>query len=121
MISLPILSLLPPGTLGPGILLIATGFISCHHPYAAVALLTLAVGFSGFQYPGCMVNHVDIASPFAGILFGISNTFATIPGFVAPYVVGVITVDVSSGYHGYCSCEFGLQQYVLAQMSVWVT
>lgn len=31
----------------------------------------------------------------AGILFGISNTVATIPGMLAPTVVGLITPGVS--------------------------
>jgi len=84
-----------PGMLGPGTLLIVTGYMNCQSPYAAVAVLSLAVGFCGFQYPGYMVNHVDIAPPFAGVLFGISNTVATIPGIIAPYAVGVLTNDVS--------------------------
>ena len=57
-------------------------------------MLSLAVGFSGFQYPGVMVNHVDIAPPFAGVLFGISNTVATLSGVFAPYVVGRLTINV---------------------------
>ena len=51
---------------------------------------------SGFQYSGCMVNHVDIAPPFAGLLFGISNTAATLPGFMAPYAIGKLTTNVSA-------------------------
>ena len=83
------------GTIIPGLFLIGTGYINCTNPYAAVVLLSFGVGFSGFQYSGCMVNHVDIAPPFAGTLFGISNTVATIPGILAPYAIGRITVDVS--------------------------
>ena len=41
-----------------------------------------------------MVNHVDIAPPFAGLLFGISNTAATLPGFMAPYAIGRLTTNV---------------------------
>ena len=33
----------------------------------------------------------DIAGPFAGIVFGISNTIATIPGIVSPMLTAVIT------------------------------
>lgn len=33
-----------------------------------VALLTMAVGFSGFTMAGYSVNHLDIAPTFAGIL-----------------------------------------------------
>jgi len=85
--------MLSTGTLVPGVLLIITGYITCGMPYAAVAVLSLSVGFSGFQYPGVMVNHVDIAPPFAGVLFGISNTVATLSGVFAPYVIGVITTN----------------------------
>ena len=78
----------------PAAFVIATGYIDCTNPYAAIALLTMGVGLSGFQYSGCMVNHVDIAPPFAGVLFGISNTVATIPGIAAPYAIGIITENV---------------------------
>jgi len=87
------------GTLVPGALLIATGYMPCDSPYSAVAVLSLAIGFSGFQYPGCMVNHVDIAPPFAGILFGISNTAATVPGVISPYTVGLLTTNVRMLIH----------------------
>lgn len=33
-----------------------------------------------------------------GMLFGLSNTMATIPGIVAPYIVGLITTHVSIYY-----------------------
>jgi hypothetical protein len=36
----------------------------------------------------------DIAPAYAGIVFGISNTFATISGIVSPYVVGALTEKV---------------------------
>ena len=61
---------------------------SVHFPAVCFAL-------SGFQYSGVMVNHVDIAPQYAGVLFGISNTAATLPGIAAPYVIGVITSNVS--------------------------
>lgn len=43
---------------------------------------------------GFLVNVNDIAGPYSGIVFGISNTFATITGIVSPYVVGVLTKNV---------------------------
>ena len=36
----------------------------------------------------------DIAPAYAGIVFGISNTLATIPGIISPYVVGALTEKV---------------------------
>lgn len=53
-----------------------------------VALLTAAVGFSGAGCAGYGSNHLDIAPHLAGLLLGISNTLATIPGIVAPIIVG---------------------------------
>ena len=83
------------GCIGPAIFLVITGYVPCDMPYSAVATLTIAVGFCGFQYPGVFVNHVDIATPFAGILFGMSNTFGSLSGIIAPYTVQMITASVS--------------------------
>ncbi|KAI0235353.1 Sialin [Lamellibrachia satsuma] len=81
------------GNVLPAIFLVATGYVTCATPYLGVVLLATAVGFSGFQYSGFLINHVDIAPPFAGLLFGISNTAATLPGIIAPYTIGKITSD----------------------------
>ncbi|RNA04079.1 sialin [Brachionus plicatilis] len=43
---------------------------------------------------GHLVNINEISGPFSGIVFGVSNTLATIPGIIAPYVVGVLTKNV---------------------------
>jgi ACS family sodium-dependent inorganic phosphate cotransporter-like MFS transporter 5 len=40
------------------------------------------------------ININDISGPYTSILFGISNTLATVPGILAPYVVGVLTKNV---------------------------
>lgn len=42
---------------------------------------------------GFNVNHLDIAPNFSGTLMGISNCLATIPGFLGPYIVGVLTTN----------------------------
>ena len=39
---------------------------------------------------------LDIAPNYAGIITGISNTFATIPGFVAPEIMGALTASASA-------------------------
>ena len=41
-----------------------------------------------------MLTSNDIAPAYAGIISGISNTFATIPGIISPYVVGALTEKV---------------------------
>ncbi|XP_021362093.1 uncharacterized transporter slc-17.2-like isoform X2 [Mizuhopecten yessoensis] len=78
------------GMIVPALMLIGLGYVDCSSPILAIALLTLAVGLSGFQYSGWLVNHVDIAPVYAGILFGISNSIASVTGFVSQQVVAAI-------------------------------
>ena len=44
---------------------------------------------------GFYFSHPDIAGPFAGSVFGITNTMAQIPGFVNPLLVAYLTPNVS--------------------------
>ncbi|KAK6174796.1 hypothetical protein SNE40_013375 [Patella caerulea] len=76
---------------GAGGCLVATGFVSCEHQMIGVVLLTLAVTFEGMCFAGYMVNQVDFAPRYAGVLFGINNAIASVPGMVAPLVVGALT------------------------------
>jgi hypothetical protein len=51
--------------------------------------------YSGCCYGGgFLLTANDIAPAYSGIIFGISNTFATIPGIISPYVVGALTEKV---------------------------
>ena len=43
---------------------------------------------------GYLVNINDIAGPYSGIVFGISNTIGTIPGLISPYIASVLTTNV---------------------------
>lgn len=55
--------------------------------------------YSGCCYGGgFMLSANDIAPAYAGIIFGISNTFATLPGIISPYIVGALTEKVSFRY-----------------------
>lgn len=81
--------------LGAGAFLVATGFMSCNQRYLAVAFLSLAVMFTGLCRAGYNCNHVDFAPKYAGVLFGLTNTLATIPGMVAPIVAGALTPNQS--------------------------
>lgn len=81
------------GKIIPAIMLIGLGYVNCSMPALAIVLLTLAVSLTGFQYSGFLINHVDIAPPYAGILFGISNSVASVTGFISPAVVGLITKE----------------------------
>jgi len=57
----------------------------------AIVLLCISVGAAGFPLSGFNVNHLDIAPRYAGVLMGITNSFATIPGFLAPQVTDWLT------------------------------
>ncbi|XP_050392280.1 sialin isoform X1 [Patella vulgata] len=78
------------GLLIPAVFMVAVAYSGCNHTLAVV-LLTFAVGTGGLSMGGYQVNHLDIAPRFAGTLFGITNAIATIPGFLAPLVVGILT------------------------------
>ena len=57
-------------------------------------LLSLSQFFAGFAYAGFYnPNILDLAPPFAGTLFGISNTIGNMNGFLAPQLAGYIIRD----------------------------
>lgn len=80
------------GHLLPAISVFCLAYVGCNDTMA-VALLISTVAFTGLCGAGWFVNFLDIAPQFAGILFGISNTFSTIPGIVGPYLAGALTSD----------------------------
>ncbi len=63
-----------------GSCILATGYSESMED--AITFLILGVGFSGLNATGYAVNHLDIAPRYAGILMGLSNTFATIPHLI---------------------------------------
>jgi ACS family sodium-dependent inorganic phosphate cotransporter len=67
-----------------------------HSPLMAVALLTLAASSNGIGSAAFGVNHLDVAPTYAGILMGISNTFATIPGIIGVAATGMIVQATKS-------------------------
>ena len=77
-------------------MILILGFIDCSQPLVGVALLTIGIGSNGFYF-GCgfIVNINDVGGKnYASIIFGIANTFGTLPGIIAPYFVGVMTPQV---------------------------
>ncbi|HVN91877.1 MAG TPA: ACS family MFS transporter [Candidatus Binataceae bacterium] len=71
---------------GSALLLLPT----IHSAGAAVALTTLSLAGTGIGAGGFIVNHIDIAPRYAGILMGLSNTFATLPGIIGVAATGFI-------------------------------
>jgi len=73
----------------PAICLVAVTF-TCDQTLAVVLLTIGVTGISG-MYSGFLTNHIDIANNYAGTLIALTNTVATIPGFVVPVFVGALT------------------------------
>ena len=63
----------------------------------AVLVLCVALGFQSFGFAGFGTNHLDIAPRYADILFGLSNTAATIPGIIAVALTGWL-VETTGSY-----------------------
>ena len=83
------------GLLIPGVLLIAIGFLGCDR-ILIVLTVVMSIGFLGLAVSGYVVNHLDLAPKHAGTLMGLTNTLATVPGFLGPQVVGALTYEQSS-------------------------
>ncbi|CAF2924989.1 unnamed protein product [Rotaria sp. Silwood2] len=80
------------GNFLPAIFVFGLTFMTCQYKYTAFILLTIGVTFTGCCFGGgfpLVAN--DIAPAYAGVVFGISNTFGTIPGIVSPYIIGALT------------------------------
>ncbi|KAK3787981.1 hypothetical protein RRG08_042269 [Elysia crispata] len=76
---------------GAGVCVAVVGQMGCEHRYGAVAMLCLCTILLSANRAGYLSNHLDLAPSYAGILYGITNTAATIPGMVAPIVTGALT------------------------------
>ena len=55
---------------------------------AALLLTCCATGLLGFCFAGFAPNSFDIAPRYADVIWGLSNTFATIPGIVGVFLTG---------------------------------
>jgi MFS family permease len=73
--------------------LLATGYVPQGQTTVAVVYLSIAVAAGGFGTSGANINHLDLSPKYAGILMGLSNTAATVPGFIAPLVTTLVAPD----------------------------
>jgi MFS family permease len=67
-----------------------------HSPQVAIALVTLSLGGTALGTGGFAVNHFDVAPRYAGILMGISNTAAQLPGIIGVAATGFIVQTTGS-------------------------
>jgi len=95
----------------------------CAMPFAhsavyAVMLATLAIGGTALGTGGWGVNHLDVAPRYAGILMGISNTFATLPGIIGVAATGFI-VQATGSYSGAFYLAAAVYLVGLVAFDVW--
>lgn len=64
-----------------------------NNPYVCVALITLSLGFNGAAILTSGQNPQDLAPNFAASVYGLSNFFATMSGFISPMVVSYFTSE----------------------------
>ncbi len=68
-----------------------------HSPAAALVLMCAATGALGCTWSGFAPSFLDVAPRHGALLYGFSNTLATIPGIVGVAVTGWL-VDVTGTY-----------------------
>lgn len=82
------------GTVLPAVFLVCVSYVGCSHVWT-VLFLTLSTTTGGISAAGVYMNQIDIAPRYAGFLLGITNTFGTVSGVVAPIVTGFFTENHS--------------------------
>ncbi|XP_077288067.1 putative inorganic phosphate cotransporter [Arctopsyche grandis] len=83
------------GTWGTGLVLVILSYIPTSNVMMCVTVLTIGVGISSAYNVGSMINHIDLAPNFAGILMGITNSISNGIGVFAPLSVSIILKDPS--------------------------
>ena len=87
------------GMLVPASCMLSLNFLDGNNVIGFIILLTLCM--SGHHFAGTggyYLSHSDLAGPFSGTLFGITNTMAQIPGFANALIVAYLTPNVSTNY-----------------------
>ena len=74
----------------PAALLALISLGAAPRPALAAVLLSIALGLNTASHSGYWASIIDVAPRNAGLLCGISNTVATVPGIVGNLVTGAI-------------------------------
>lgn len=80
-------------SLVPAVCLLAMNLLGTASQTGSVALMIIAITFYGAMFSGVFSNQNDLAPNFGGILMGITNMSATIPGILVPIVVSAMVGD----------------------------
>jgi MFS transporter, ACS family, solute carrier family 17 (sodium-dependent inorganic phosphate cotransporter), other len=73
---------------GAGLFLVLLTYTTS--PGMTIVCITLGLGSLACFSSGMGINHLDIGPKYAGVLVGLTNTAATVPGILAPIITGFI-------------------------------
>jgi len=80
-------------------------FVTCSLKTLGISLITVSLAFTGCAYGGGLfIAYNDISGPFASITFGIGNTFGSISGIIAPFIVEMMHKNVNFSSFLYNGC-----------------
>jgi MFS transporter, ACS family, solute carrier family 17 (sodium-dependent inorganic phosphate cotransporter), other len=91
-----------------------------HSAVAAVMLATVSIGGTAIGMGGWGVNHLDVAPRYAGILMGISNTFATVPGIIGVALTGFV-VQATGSFSGVFYLAAAVYLVGLVAFDLWAS
>lgn len=66
---------------------------SGNHPVLAIFWYTMSQLVHSTGPSGPMANQIDISPNYAGIILGISSSITAMPGYIVPYIIGVLTLN----------------------------
>jgi len=69
-------------------------FVGCDK-FAATICFTLAMALMGFSYPSIRINSLDLSPNYSASIMALVNGLGSLSGMASPYVVGVLTPNVS--------------------------
>ena len=89
------LNLILTGTIASATVMLAASFAECRRSLAVVCFI-ISTGLLGCFISGIKVNSFDLAPNYVSTLVGVTNSLGLISACIAPYIVGVMTPNVST-------------------------
>lgn len=75
-----------------GFCIIGMGYSGCNY-IMAVTFQTIAITVHGALSSGVLVNVIDIAPNFSGIILSLTSFLASASGFISPMIVAYLTLN----------------------------
>lgn len=73
-----------------GLFVIGIAYSGCNSIMAMV-FLTIATALHGAVSTGALASVVDISPNFSGVVLGLCGMVGILPGFISPWIVGIMT------------------------------